>query len=462
MNELNDARLFKETDFIWVPVSLIFVYLFAYLRSRKYAHNPQQKKYFFQALNFRLLASVIYAAVIQYYYGYGDSIMYYNAVQDLHRAVSDDFGNIWNILAMEKLTPDNPLYPYFEFDGAGYTHMYMANTYNFSVAKFGLPFSLLFGKSCLAISFCFSLFAFGGCWKLYRTFVEIYPGLEKKLAIAILFLPSVIFWGSGMLKDSICLGALGFLAYGGFRLVYIGKKLLSSIAWVLFGGIILYYTKPYIMLSFLVAFTVAAVLMLNNRIPNKTLRIATRVFFIAGGIVGVSALMASFASFEISSQFSTENIINTMRGVQQGFETTQGEGSYFKLGEVDNSFTSLLLLFPAGVGTSLFRPFLWEVGNPLMVLSALEAFFFLLLTLMLIRKAGPGGLVKSALNDPVLILCIVFSILFAGFVGITTFNFGSLARYRIPCLPFYLLMLFIVGDKTGAFSRKYIISKKLF
>jgi len=31
MNELNDPRLFKESDFFWVPLSLIVVYLFSIL-----------------------------------------------------------------------------------------------------------------------------------------------------------------------------------------------------------------------------------------------------------------------------------------------------------------------------------------------------------------------------------------------------------------------------------------------
>lgn len=462
MNEINDARLFKESDFLWVPFSLMLVYLLAYIKSRKYANNPLLKSSFYPALNLRLLAAVIYGLIIEYYYGYGDTIMYYNAVQDMHRAVSDDISYLWEIISMEKLTRGDRIYPYFEFDGAGYTDLYMANVHNFSVPKFALPFSLLFGKSYLGISFCFSLFAFGGCWRMYKAFVELYPHLSRKLAIATLFLPSLVFWGSSFLKDSICLGALGFLVHAAFSLFFQRKRLASAIPWIIISATILYYVKPYILLSFLLAFTVAIFLMMNNKIRNRSLRIVSRVFFLVIATGGVAFLLSSFASFEISSQFTTENIIKTMQGVQAGFETTEGEGSFFKVGNVENNFGSLMLLFPAGVGTSLFRPFLWEVRNPLMVLSALEALVFLILTFSLIRKTGLRKLFGTILGDPVLVCSLIFAILFAGFVGVTTFNFGSLSRYRIPCLPFYLIMLFVVGDKTNIFSRKYVFNKKLF
>ncbi len=32
------------------------------------------------------------------------------------------------------------------------------------------------------------------------------------------------------------------------------------------------------------------------------------------------------------------------------------------------------------------------------------------------------------------------------FVGITTLNFGTLVRYKIPCLPFYLIALILILD----------------
>lgn len=40
--------------------------------------------------------------------------------------------------------------------------------------------------------------------------------------------------------------------------------------------------------------------------------------------------------------------------------------------------------------------------------------------------------------------CFFFSIVFALFVGSTTLNFGTLVRYKIPCMPFYIIALILI------------------
>lgn len=97
-----------------------------------------------------------------------------------------------------------------------------------------------------------------------------------------------------------------------------------------------------------------------------------------------------------------------------------------------------------------------------MVLSALEALAFIFLTYQAFKKIGFGTTFKMIFTDPVTLFCFIYSILFAGFVGITTPNFGALVRYKIPCLAFYLMMLFIIMDRSGKFSPKYVFSKKYF
>ena len=62
-------------------------------------------------------------------------------------------------------------------------------------------------------------------------------------------------------------------------------------------------------------------------------------------------------------------------------------------------------------------------------------------------------------DDPYLLPALVFTITFAAAVGMTSGNFGTLARYRIPMLPFYTSVLFIIWEKHKALkaSRKIMI-----
>ncbi|MBK9533341.1 MAG: hypothetical protein IPO42_16435 [Chitinophagaceae bacterium] len=52
------------------------------------------------------------------------------------------------------------------------------------------------------------------------------------------------------------------------------------------------------------------------------------------------------------------------------------------------------------------------------------------------------------MRDPVILYCLLFALLFALFVGATTANFGTLVRYKIPCLPFYIIALYLIHDRT--------------
>jgi hypothetical protein len=97
-----------------------------------------------------------------------------------------------------------------------------------------------------------------------------------------------------------------------------------------------------------------------------------------------------------------------------------------------------------------------------MAFSFLEAFAFLVLTYMCFRRIGFGKFFATVASDPVIIFCFVFSIFFGGLIGMTTINFGALNRYKIPCIPFFLVMLFLVMDKSGKFSPNYIFSKRFF
>ena len=56
--------------------------------------------------------------------------------------------------------------------------------------------------------------------------------------------------------------------------------------------------------------------------------------------------------------------------------------------------------------------------------------------------------IKLILTDPLIMYCFFFSIVFALFVGASTLNFGTLVRYKIPCLPFYAISLFLIYEKV--------------
>jgi hypothetical protein len=80
-------------------------------------------------------------------------------------------------------------------------------------------------------------------------------------------------------------------------------------------------------------------------------------------------------------------------------------------------------------------------------LSAIEASMFLLITLKLLLLIGPARVWRAISSDPNIQFCLTFTMIFAFAVGISTYNFGSLSRYRIPCLPLYAIALVLINYK---------------
>jgi hypothetical protein len=59
-------------------------------------------------------------------------------------------------------------------------------------------------------------------------------------------------------------------------------------------------------------------------------------------------------------------------------------------------------------------------------------------------KAGPLTILAGIIKDPMILFCLVFAIIFSLFVGATTLNFGTLVRYKVPCMPFYIISLVLM------------------
>lgn len=105
---------------------------------------------------------------------------------------------------------------------------YFSDEGNFMAIKVTTLFCFFgFGKY-MVVSLLFAMLAFTGIWKLFNFFLDQYPTLGKELAIAILFLPTLTFWSSGILKDSLAIGAIGWFTYSGYQLFYRKKKCIDK------------------------------------------------------------------------------------------------------------------------------------------------------------------------------------------------------------------------------------------
>jgi hypothetical protein len=440
------GQLLFSTDFLFAPLCFIVLLMIFSIIINKYK-DDSQRKLFLKAFYVKMTATLLYTAVMSFYYKGGDTEMYYECTQNLRQAVLDDSDNFIRIYMTKMINVKTPLMNYFIFNDSPYPNFEaMHSPGNFFVPKLALPFALLFSNSYLCMAMGFSLFALGGMMRLYKFFIYYFPDYWREIALGTLFLPSLVFWSSGLMKDPITLGSVGYLVYAVFNIFILKKKIIYSLLWGTLSVIFLLFIKPYILLALAPGVMLWIFSEINKRVENKTLRnIMAIITFTIGA--GIGALLVNVATSDESlKQYSVDNFVETSeynRSIYEDISTREG-GSYFAI-----KTQSPVLLVLIGISAVLFRPFLWEVNSPTALFSALESLAFLVLTAFIMYKSGFFTFFKKVFGHPVFMMCFVFTIIFAAAVGSTASNFGSISRYKIPCLPFYIIMLLVMYRQSG-------------
>jgi hypothetical protein len=434
------------SDYLLTPLYIGLIYAIAYA-VRPSVTNRYTKRYFIPALSVKLLGAVALGILYHTIYA-GDTNNYFRHGAIIYKAFGDSFSVGWQLLTTDgTVTPAiEPYTSQMVWFGKG------SNEY-FVVRMAGLG-ALLGFNTYSVTALLFSVVSFTGIWAMYMTFAKIRPQVYKELAVAVFYLPSVFFWGSGLLKDSLCMGGLGWLFYAFYRGAIEKKNILRSVIIGALAISTIASMKIYILLAFVPP---AALWVFNEntrRIKSTAIRWVAKPFLLVAGsavaIYAMGSIAAADERFKLDKIGEQSKLTATyLQGVSQ---TEKGSG--YNIGEQDGTIGGMAKLAPQAVVVALFRPFLWEARNPTMALSALEATYFLILTARIIFRVGFFKTLKTVTSTPILTLCFVFSLIFAISVGISSGNFGTLVRYKIPLMPFYLAGLYILQSITQEASVK--------
>lgn len=426
-------------DFILFP---IYVYIFhrIFLARRKRIEDPLLQKYHKQAFWIKIASTIVFT-IFCVYISRGDStsLYYPEGLNIYHLILKNPSEHLkWVFL------PGKDFDESYLFDQ--YNQGYFKGESNYFIVRLVTIFSFISFGSYFVMNLFFSMIAFSGIWRLYKFFYELYPHLHKKLAIAILFLPTMVFWTSGILKDPICAGMLGWLTYSLYSVFYKRKSVLKNVLIIAFSGYVLGVVKSYILFSYLPFFILFIILKNIGRIKNVFLKILVGFAILSAGIYGV--FIAADLLQDQMGLYAVDKLAETVKTQQTNYNNMADQAeSSFSLGvEFDGSPGGMIKMAPAAIVATLYRPFLWESRKLSTLLSSLESLAMMILIIYVFFKIGPFNFILSFFRDPMILFGFFFSMVFALFVGATTLNFGTLVRYKLPCLPFYIISLFLMLD----------------
>jgi hypothetical protein len=422
-------------------IYLVIIYAIAYGLKSQQQKKGLDSQYFIGGLTAKLIGVTAFCLVYGLYYGGGDTVDYYKGTLALANLMTEDFNSFYSILIENELKEN--LHAFNAETGNPSWHIYRDPS-AFAVSRYSVIFGLLGAKSFLVTSLLTATFCYIGMWKLYRLFTSTYPNTKKALAICILFMPSLVFWGSGIMKDSYVLGATCWFSYNFYHVFIIRKKILVNAFLLIINISIIMTMKPYVILSILPG----ALLWLNNAYLKQVSSNFIKLMIIP--VLGLVILVSGFFLYRnmgslMGDYGNLDQAVEKAKIIQQDLlREEQYGGNNYNLGEIDGTASGISSIAPLAIFTALYRPLFFEIGSPLMVISALENTILLFLTLILFLKTSPIKMMRIILSEPLILYSIFFSLLLAFGVGMASTNFGALSRYKIPFIPYYFSAIYLI------------------
>lgn len=350
--------------------------------------------------------------------------------------------------------------------------------------------------------FCF--FSFIGLTALYKAFYKYFPTKNTVLVIGVYLIPSVLFWTSGIYKETIALCCLGLIIYltdfgliKSFNLkttvflvlllallcfikIYIFVVLfpLLVINWLVSklngAKYFLYYVLIFV--SFIV--TVHMISKTSDRLNVYQLiadKQAKAISEAKGGIFLMDDV--NFISINYNDSAALVSLPDSLYSIKEGssylswkldnmkdttFVTNSVDTSLYKflykikpansviaVEKIKPSFSSVYSSVPIAIANVCFQPTLFSIKSVLQLFSWIENMWLLLLIVIAILFFDK----KIIEQKEVFMFCVLFALIQFALIGLTTPVIGAMVRYKVTALPFLftICMLCINSEK---FSKK--------
>jgi len=428
---VNLNSLISTSDFF---ILLLFS-LLAYAAMRSFIFKDKSKSFYQMFKIFfllKVLSGVLMSLLTIYYWKEGDAIFYYSEGQNLIQLIKRDFTNIkYLFIPLEyyqnRISLDNELIK--TYNGSGVES-------SFLMSKFcAILYYPALGKYLL-VNFFFGLFSTIAQVKLYLVVLKRYPHLKKAVALCILFMPTLLLYSTSIFKETLCLSFIGF-AFFNFQQIVNSKNTALNSFFLLLNLYLIFVVKSYVLFAFLLAILLVLFFQFVGVMFRHSLITRSFIFlFIAGLLLMIYNKLDFFDPYAMK-------FVDTSNFYQQYYNNDFGETSSFEIGEIETTLKGLLGKMPIGIYTTYFRPHLWEVKKPIVLFSALESFLILAFAVWAFFKNG-RYLFALIREDFFARLAMYYAIVLGIIIGLTTFNFGTLIRYKVPVVPFAWLFVFLL------------------
>ena len=328
-------------------------------------------------------------------------------------------------------------------------HEYLTNLFNNQQGNSYLDFltahnsfwNELKAKFIVKILSVFNIFSFGnyyinvifysflslfGVIGAYRMMKDAFPGKNVQVGLAVFFIPSFLYWTSGIHKDGVIFTSLVLIIYN-FYFGFKEKKFTAKRILFIIAGIVLIILLRNFFLVILVPPLTAWYFAIKFPRRSVLVFVTTHLLF---GIIFFNAKYINerldFAKVVVSKQ--------------REFLDMYG-GSKVLVEELKPTAVDFLKTMPQAISLSILRPYPGDVIHVFSLAAAVETDLILLLFILFIFFRIP---LKQ--NREFVYFCVFFSFIFLLSVGYTVTFIGAIVRYRSIIFPFLLTPMIALTD----------------
>ena len=279
----------------------------------------------------------------------------------------------------------------------------------------------------------FNIIYFIGLLQLYKVFFRLQPQKKWLFIFSIFFIPSVVFWCSGIHKDGWVLSFIGLSCF--YTMRYMDTKKWRYIVALCFSLLLLFVSRYFVFLCF---FPLFLCWLLFSTFPKRSMLFTA--FYIL-------ALLLFFTLGKFTPLEPMEIIV----AKQQAFFSLWGY-SDMQTPNLENTFTSFVINLPTACNHIFLRPYL-SAQNPLKYqLAALDTLFVfgLIILLLLFIK-------RKNLQELFYLMIIFFAVSMYLFIGYTIPNCGALVRYKSEFTA--LLIPALVALSEVPFLKRFYVAQ---
>ncbi len=360
----------------------------------KFSKSTISKSIFLLGLVVKLGAGIVLGFVFYNFYGTGDTIAFFETAK-----------------SNESLNLNQPRTEFF--------------------IQLIAPLIRLSGGSYWISSLWLSFISFCSCWYLATNLSYLYPKIKPLIIGCFLFIPTVIFWSSGILKDTLTFSAIAFMVSVLQKIYQKRHVQIFELLLLLIAGFLLIKLKHYLFITILLYGGLLVAISIVRAFSTKWKWV----------MVLTTLLVVGIASQNVHPYLKIDRLAWAIFENNKAILAKTDPEKQVDLQIQDDSWKSVGNTVPKAIYLGLFRPSLFDNVPKWGLIHQVENFILsilLIFSLILLLKR------KNVIDIPMTLSAIACILLLAVLLSLTTPNFGTLVRYKNAYLPYLFLLCSIL------------------